>query len=152
MSRGRKEIQNEREATVKEANQIIEKIKLGESGDQVAARVEEYIGYATDIHFFVTIEKDLRTKSDREKARIRFESAELKEFSGIMKNLFTSLKITDFGVQLHVNDSDPLNDFVFWTVLHFDYHFKSGGSNGSGFMDVKYDSKEGRFLFTERAH
>jgi len=60
------------------------------------------------------------------------ESQELKEFSGILSNIYKSLKLTNFGGGLSPDKS------TYWMPIQFSFDYKRG-SNGTHLADYWYD-------------
>lgn len=64
---------------------------------------------------------------------ISFESDNLKEHTGIMKNHYERFVVSSFS------NGFTENDHIYWVVLYFSFTYTSGGSNGNRITDIFYN-------------
>jgi hypothetical protein len=67
---------------------------------------------------------------------ITFESQDLTEHTGILKNTYESFKLEAFSSHF-TTDKNDLD--LYWVSIYFSFTYKSGGSNGHVFRNVFYN-------------
>jgi hypothetical protein len=74
-----------------------------------------------------------RTPLPTGKEYMMIKSQELKDVAGIMRPVYISLTVSNFGGGLSDDNTR------YWMPIAFEYDFKKGGSNGVTFCSAQYD-------------
>ena len=72
---------------------------------------------------------------------LALSSQELKQFSGIMSNIYETLKLTNF------EGSIQSNGLVYWLPIHYSFTYFSGGSNGATLGTFLYEFETQSWVF-----